>query len=228
LILPAVSKVRNTAVSTICLSNLRQIGAAITLYAQDNSGYLPGPLFSTQVEWYSSTTKYPDGKIDPYGSMAGYLAPYLGLPPISAISQQASVFMCPSFLKRAPNGTSGPAYSIQQVLDLGGKVLSSGSFSGTRDVNPWGYPPSSNYLTTGGPIKMTQLSEAMIGYNTSNGTLQGQMNQTWAITDADKLIGNASASWYSELPATPVHGAYRNALFFDWHAEQVPTSAIVQ
>ena len=227
LIVPTVTKVRNTADSTACLSNLRQIGAAISLYSQDHSGYLPGPLFSVQGAWYSTTSKFPDGVVDPWGSMAGYLAPYLGLPPISASGQYASVFMCPTFAKKGPVGNLGPAYCVQQVLGLNGAV-SNGSLSGARTVNPWGYPPASTYPPAGtGPIRMSQLTEALIGKN-ANATMQGQMTETWAIADDDRQIGNPSASWYAQIPAIPVHGAYRNMLFFDWHAQQLPNSAIIQ
>lgn len=41
IIIPVVGKVRQTALRSECVSNLRQIGNATTLYAQDNKGYYP-------------------------------------------------------------------------------------------------------------------------------------------------------------------------------------------
>ncbi|MDP0495274.1 MAG: prepilin-type N-terminal cleavage/methylation domain-containing protein [Verrucomicrobiota bacterium JB024] len=41
IIIPAVGNVSRTANSTKCLSNLHQIGTAITLYSQENNGYFP-------------------------------------------------------------------------------------------------------------------------------------------------------------------------------------------
>jgi len=43
LLLPAVSRVRDAADNTTCVSNLRQIGIGIAGYAGDNDGWLPGP-----------------------------------------------------------------------------------------------------------------------------------------------------------------------------------------
>jgi prepilin-type N-terminal cleavage/methylation domain-containing protein/prepilin-type processing-associated H-X9-DG protein len=46
ILLPAVAHVRKWADSTKCLSNLKQIGLAITSYANDNDGYLiPGDYY---------------------------------------------------------------------------------------------------------------------------------------------------------------------------------------
>lgn len=41
LLLPALARARGLARSTACLSNLRQIGIALNLYAQDNENRLP-------------------------------------------------------------------------------------------------------------------------------------------------------------------------------------------
>ena len=42
ILLPALSKARESAMNVACLSNLRQIGAASLMYANENKGYLPG------------------------------------------------------------------------------------------------------------------------------------------------------------------------------------------
>src|SRR4051812_43689515 len=41
LLLPALTKARDQANRTACLSNMRQVGNAFMMYAQDNHGYLP-------------------------------------------------------------------------------------------------------------------------------------------------------------------------------------------
>src|SRR6266567_4401754 len=43
LLLPALDKAREQGRSSVCRNNMRQIGLAITLYADDNSDYLPWP-----------------------------------------------------------------------------------------------------------------------------------------------------------------------------------------
>ena len=41
LLLPAVSRAKQTAFTTACLSNLHQIGVALNIYVQENSNHLP-------------------------------------------------------------------------------------------------------------------------------------------------------------------------------------------
>lgn len=41
ILLPALSRARQSAQSVVCLSNLRQIGVALTLYSTERNGYLP-------------------------------------------------------------------------------------------------------------------------------------------------------------------------------------------
>src|SRR6266571_3314454 len=43
LLLPALAKAREQGRSSVCRNNMRQIGLAMTLYADDNSDYLPWP-----------------------------------------------------------------------------------------------------------------------------------------------------------------------------------------
>src|SRR5438094_657954 len=43
ILIPALSKARTAAVTTACLSNLRQIGISFNQYATENHGWLPGP-----------------------------------------------------------------------------------------------------------------------------------------------------------------------------------------
>lgn len=44
LLLPAMSRAKQTAFTTACLSNLHQIGVALNLYVQDNGNHLPNCL----------------------------------------------------------------------------------------------------------------------------------------------------------------------------------------
>src|SRR5262245_11134551 len=46
LLLPALSRAKQKAHQTGCLSNLRQIGLAIHIYTGDNDDSLPGPVFA--------------------------------------------------------------------------------------------------------------------------------------------------------------------------------------
>jgi len=59
LLLPALSRAKESGRKAACLSNLRQIGLAIHGYAQDNDGKIPygpkAPPFTSPAEFYPST-----------------------------------------------------------------------------------------------------------------------------------------------------------------------------
>ncbi|MBC8008625.1 MAG: prepilin-type N-terminal cleavage/methylation domain-containing protein, partial [Burkholderiales bacterium] len=46
IIIPTVGKVRETAKASICTSNIRQVGMALRLRAEDHKGLLPKPLYN--------------------------------------------------------------------------------------------------------------------------------------------------------------------------------------
>src|SRR5215831_778868 len=59
LLFPVLASSQQKARKTACLSNLRQVGVAITIYASDNSGNIPyGPkagAFTSPLDFYPST-----------------------------------------------------------------------------------------------------------------------------------------------------------------------------
>jgi len=82
LLLPALSRARDTARRTLCVSNLREVNLAIHLYADDSSDALP---------------VLPDPNPYPNGVGAFYkqlVKGYLGLS--GAASPDENVFICPS------------------------------------------------------------------------------------------------------------------------------------
>jgi len=93
MLLPALSKAREKARQSVCKNNLKQIGIALMLYAQDNNGYIPrAGCYKPTVgyHWY----KYLTGSLQ-------YPAPQY-LPPLKL--GQPSVLICPSLPPRVFNG----------------------------------------------------------------------------------------------------------------------------
>lgn len=94
LLLPALSSARQKARATACLSNLRQVGVAITLYAHDNEGSIPyGPkagAFTSPMNFYPSTGS-PTSLI----SLANGAPAGLGLLLSQELSLQPRVLFCP-------------------------------------------------------------------------------------------------------------------------------------
>ena len=195
LLLPALSKVRRFADSIKCTSNLRQIGTAITLYAGDHDGYLPGPLYSGQPDTFHVTWSGNNG------ALPAYLAPYIDLPtPVPNVNVTAAIFTCPAYKK---TGFTGGDYVVQTNVKIN-----------MGAINPFG--AATTFGAT--PMKMVSVALALAG-NNSAGQSQGGLSSTWAMADADR--GNVTAAAIPNSPPTPVHGTYRNVLFYDWHVAQV-------
>ncbi len=82
MLLPALNQARNRAQSTACLSNQKQIGSFLSLYAGDFKDFLP------PVRTYSE------------GQFFTVMSPYYSAPPDA--EGKKSVFACPTILKLMP------------------------------------------------------------------------------------------------------------------------------
>jgi len=94
LLLPSLSSARAKARRTACVSNLRQVGIATILYANDNGGNIPyGPkagAFTSPMNFYPSTGA-PTSLI----SLSGGAPVGLGLLLSQHLSTQPKVLFCP-------------------------------------------------------------------------------------------------------------------------------------
>jgi prepilin-type processing-associated H-X9-DG protein len=97
ILLPALSRAKQKAHQTGCLSNLKQIGLAIHMYTGDNEDSLPGPVFAGARASYD---------INSSTELVWYIADDLGAPKPSPQTVVADVFVCPGYLRKAPGLTS--------------------------------------------------------------------------------------------------------------------------
>ena len=60
ILLPALRKAREAALAVKCLSNLRQLGLAMTMYSAEKKGYLPYPTTTQgeQMLWYNAVDPF--------------------------------------------------------------------------------------------------------------------------------------------------------------------------
>lgn len=61
LLLPALTQARNTANKTSCLGNLKQIGMAIHMYADENDDFVPYIRAASKKWWYQNLADYLGG-----------------------------------------------------------------------------------------------------------------------------------------------------------------------
>jgi prepilin-type N-terminal cleavage/methylation domain-containing protein/prepilin-type processing-associated H-X9-DG protein len=176
ILLPALSRAREASKATKCLSNVRQMGMAAMMYADENHGYLPptsgptetmtvddGSTQSVAIRWYGGS--YGGVTTGTFVASASPLAQYWGT---------ANLGGCPSFVDyepilrpgygncdyaysdwcgRGPTGTgTGSGMKLTMFRDAADKAIfwdSARIINGVSiDRTPWGYPSSGNPNTT--------------------------------------------------------------------------------
>jgi len=195
LALAATGKVRQTAARSACQSNLRNLGAAILLYAADHDQYLPYNANVAVSGFYQRNDS---------GGLGANLAPYLGLPlpsmlPAKPAKQNVDILTCPA---RRNDPSSSPSYIVKcNLLEV-------------PRQRPFG---ASEYGSSDAARPMSLLA---LG-NLPN---QGGLSKIWAVMDMDQEVTYSQAAksaWAKDLPKEPIHGHTRNVLFFDGHVESL-------
>ena len=97
ILLPALAKAKEKAQRITCVSNLKQVGLAIQMYADDNEDTLPGPVWAGATASYSKSSSQ---------ELIWFIAENLGAPIPSGQTVVADLFVCPGYLRRAPGLTS--------------------------------------------------------------------------------------------------------------------------
>src|ERR1700722_19014050 len=83
LLLPALTRAKQTAYQASCRNNLKEISTALFMYTDDAKDFLPGPTWEGMFFTYSSIyrTTFSNGQVgDGQGSLLYYLASYFKLP----------------------------------------------------------------------------------------------------------------------------------------------------
>ena len=97
MLLPALVKARDMGRRIKCVSNLKQMGLAITMYAQDWNGWLPNVYVGPKEDWVTSIAEYLGIERDANGYIWDTWDRGDGTGWISTISQsKRSIFQCPS------------------------------------------------------------------------------------------------------------------------------------
>jgi len=98
MLLPALSKAKGKAQSVGCRSNLKQIGLAFMMYAQDNQDTIPGWGWEFQDPSYAEP---PDRRIQ--GRQADFTTGLLW----NYVGKSDGVYRCPTYVKRTPKKPDG-------------------------------------------------------------------------------------------------------------------------
>jgi prepilin-type N-terminal cleavage/methylation domain-containing protein len=220
MLLPALSAAKQKAYQINCTSNLKQVGLAIQMYVNDNGELLPGPCWTGMFQTYTDSGGAFDTRYN--GALAAYIATYCGYKaPQPFNTYTAYVAVCPAQNKKLPPQVPVPFLKVPVSYFSQSTVYNDPPANQQPVTYPFGRPPNS-----ANPYSPSQKLSAI-----------KLTSDTWAMTDCDQQImdyllgpglgAGAAATYYSYVPALPVHSgklpARRNYLYFDWSVRTVST-----
>jgi len=229
LLLPALLTARQKAQQINCVSNFKQMGLALQMYADDHQDYLPpghrGMVFGVaaptskdvwylsqnQAPVYSGTTKTSNlRKWMPY-----YVATYLALPAPSTIPNTTNfvkAFLCPAYATMMAS-----VYNPTHNSD-GAAYANAFAYSVTR-TNAY---PQSLLAALGDPFGKETDTLGRLPSTMSALANAGPLSQIWAAGDIDQQSVSDPSSFSTSqqyIALKPVHRSVRSFLFFDWHVQ---------
>lgn len=215
ILIPALGKARDAGRSAVCLSNERQLGTAMNLYANENSGFVPREGVDNanreRPPWAVALRPYIDGRInpdeDPNDQFSG--APYYRDPSRRADRHVIHyVTNAIPFHKAGDERTSDPTAAINWKKRRGPTKIE-------RIVNP------------SGVIYLTDY------FDDPNGTVAATIYTSTTMTDMQIaqwydlwLSGHVNGSPAMRRMEPRRHGTGCNALFFDGHARTVTATEV--
>jgi len=210
IIIPTVGKVRKSAQTAQCVSNMRQIGFAINLYAQSNKDRLPGPLYDGQGPAYYAQ----NGLSGTPGNLAALIEAYTQQQSKKGGNYANTLFDCPSWRQETPNppNLTGSVGAAQRDISMFMNTAPKGWSTGGTGIRPFGGDPESDP-----DYKIKAMTLTQIG--------RYPLSTTWMMMDIDQLWfqNSGKPGWYAKTPANPVHGSNRrNVLYFDGHVSAGP------
>ncbi|MEO8428992.1 MAG: prepilin-type N-terminal cleavage/methylation domain-containing protein [Verrucomicrobiota bacterium] len=196
LLLPALARAKDSGRKAACISNLRQIGIAIHVYAQDNDGKIPygpnAPPFSHPAEFYPST-----GSPTSLLSLRSGAPVALGLLLKDHLAQTPKVLFCPG---------------ADQIVDADAELAK----VGTNQAQ------CSYYYRHGGTTQLFYTPPAepeSIRLDKPGNNRNGKPIRALAI-DSQFLCSPAVAA-YNVKPRTHHKQGFANVLFSDGHVSSL-------
>lgn len=224
ILMPALNRARQQAQTVQCLSNLRQLGDGVIMYSNANSGILIPFEWRDAAASTSSTYSGTDGW--PVILVAMNYVAY----PIQNTQENAAsatVFRCPAGISEIPYN-AGPADTLPASrTDMGGAAGDS-----------WG----SAYLMPGLHVYCWYGMNATTDASTASADIPGQripldgntsytMRKMAALKDTAELVCLYDGVYGNDLNLNPnrINARHNdetatNLLFYDGHAETVPTA----
>ena len=242
-LLPALQRARNQAMTVQCLSNLRQIGQGIANYVSDNQGYIipDGYVTAASGNVNSWPTLLINGGYIPHSDFP--TTPVATTPPFTH-----SVFCCPAGLDDAES-TAQPisVYDLQGERPQRYTVDSSLGTGPGLYIDCWYGINGANYITNPQTnIIKWHLLTTSLPVNASDfpaGFILPKVTQMRKSSELALIFDGVADNMWINYPGPPYSdGTYRiqarhgptvkgiptltNILFVDGHADSIPRSSI--
>ena len=225
ILLPALNKARRSAQATVCLSQLKQLGLAIGIYATENRNVIlptrvvgPDPTDgSTQADFW--THLLISTKVIP-------------APTITATSEMVSnsVFVCPTIRAlQAPSALTGDGFDRRKSFLVRPGVYADNGYAinGTAQnlvpSNALNWSPSGYLSFIPGVSGLTPLKKMnMWGAAETVIMLDGY---GWDLSSTARIVGSRHGNFDPKKPTTT---GTTNVLFLDGHADSAPRADLPQ
>lgn len=187
MLLPALAKAKMKAGVATCQGNLKQVGAAFTMYLDDNKDKLPYSSIrfaggGSHADWSALTQAYLGGTLAK-GSMNWTVPTFPILQEVN-LSLVPKVFLCPADKIPMNIGGTVPSYRARKTYDM--------TCFDLRGAAATNYPPNSNVQTGIGIFYDLGAGSATFGVNTASG---------WTPNSTDYLTVDWSNTKISNIPA---------------------------
>ena len=184
--LGGISKLGASSDRSKAVSNMRQIGTGITLFAADNDGKLPGPLWPGQLAQFDPARS---------GRLVRELAHYLGIPTPTAPKVE-TLFVPPAYRK---------AVSVSFLDSARTYVLNMSVVDADQKLVPWGNlatSPSSQ------PLKLASIPVQAWGFSDADALHPRVFGASWAANTPPKPIHMPKRlAWFFNGSVAPVDDA---------------------
>jgi prepilin-type N-terminal cleavage/methylation domain-containing protein/prepilin-type processing-associated H-X9-DG protein len=177
ILLPALNKARQAAITVQCAARMRQLTTATFMYVNDNRGYLP-PIVEGYKKFPGNSGDWAGpGSLFPAGT-TGYLAKYLGAKGANNALTAARLYCCPTFDTPDLGFVSwGNSYRYNSILGGLDKPRLQAAYGGTWTGGTW-------HFTLPWKIQQVRLSSGMALFGEGD-TSQGQLWHQWMALDTE-------------------------------------------